>query len=339
MICLLLLSLITSSMASAISASDYQRVCNRTAITALQAGCTLKAQLPQLAGKYIEVNGTISGLLNGSGENSAIIIDDGNGSMLVVNITTTEGDIALNCDVRVLACVPERGVGALEAVAMTLTGENYDADISRFTLISDGSATVTLPQDNSANYRYSSVPLLQPSRRSSFDYGANYSVSLSSQPEIVQIYAERIRGINASVSDDNARAIAYCLLQQAEKNNLDPRLLFAIINQESRFNHRAVSPAGARGLGQLMPGTAAGLGVRDSFDIAENLSGSARYIASQLDTFGRISYALAAYNAGPGNVRKYGGIPPFRETQNYVKVIWKHYAKLAGLDPETGQSL
>ena len=99
------------------------------------------------------------------------------------------------------------------------------------------------------------------------------------------------------------------------------RLFTALINQESRFNPRAVSPKGAQGLGQLMPATARGLGVQDPFDPAENLNGAARYLTKQLDTFGSVSLALAAYNAGPSRVEQYGGVPPFKETQNYVRII------------------
>lgn len=103
------------------------------------------------------------------------------------------------------------------------------------------------------------------------------------------------------------------------------RCLFqALIKQESRFNVAISSPVGAYGLTQLMPGTASDLGV-DRYDPMDNLRGGARYITTQLDRFGNIPHALAAYNAGPGRVIEYGGVPPFAETQGYVRNIAKFY--------------
>lgn len=121
--------------------------------------------------------------------------------------------------------------------------------------------------------------------------------------------------------------------EKAKKYHLDPVLLAGLIRQESNFNPYAVSHCGAMGLGQLMPETARYLGVKDPFNAAQNLDGAAKYLREQLDTFGgSVDKALAAYNAGPGAVQKYGGIPPYKETQNYVKAIRSHRAQIAGLD-------
>ena len=98
----------------------------------------------------------------------------------------------------------------------------------------------------------------------------------------------------------------------------------AVIYQESRGRMNAVSPKGALGLMQLMPGTAAQLGV-NPYDAEQNIRGGARYLRQQIDRFGSIPLALAAYNAGPGAVTKYGGIPPYRETQNYVATILRRW--------------
>jgi soluble lytic murein transglycosylase-like protein len=111
----------------------------------------------------------------------------------------------------------------------------------------------------------------------------------------------------------------------AIEEGVDPDLFLRLVGAESSFNPDAVSSKGATGLAQLMPGTAAELGV-DPTDPIQNLRGGARYLRQQLDEFGDPVLALAAYNAGPGNVRKYGGVPPFAETQNYVSKIMGDYS-------------
>lgn len=109
--------------------------------------------------------------------------------------------------------------------------------------------------------------------------------------------------------------------QAASAHGLDPTLLVAVARQESGFDPQAVSPAGAQGLMQLMPGTAAGLGVTNPFDPAQSIGGAAQMLGTLLGRFGSTELALAAYNAGPGAVLRYDGIPPYPETQAYVRSI------------------
>lgn len=115
----------------------------------------------------------------------------------------------------------------------------------------------------------------------------------------------------------------------AARHGLDPSLLGALVWTESSFDAGAVSPAGAIGLGQLMPGTAAELGV-DPTDPEANVDGAARYLRQQLDRFGDTRLALAAYNAGPGRVAAAGGVPAIPETTNYVARVTQRAALLGG---------
>lgn len=118
------------------------------------------------------------------------------------------------------------------------------------------------------------------------------------------------------------------IARAAERHNLDPKLLHALVIVESAYRADAVSPAGAGGLTQLMPGTAADLGVRDRFDVEQNLSGGADYLARQLLRFGDVRLALAAYNSGPGRVARLGRIPDIAETRAYVVAVVDCYLAL-----------
>ena len=116
----------------------------------------------------------------------------------------------------------------------------------------------------------------------------------------------------------------------SQKYGVDSKLIKEVIRAESDFNSQAVSATGAKGLMQLMPGTASDLGVVNSFDPAQNIEGGTHYLRDLLDRYnGNVSLALSAYNAGPGAVAKYHGIPPYSETQNYVRKIT---SKLSAID-------
>jgi hypothetical protein len=127
---------------------------------------------------------------------------------------------------------------------------------------------------------------------------------------------------------EDRRRILYPLVQQtACAHGLPVALMDAMLMQESGYNPYAISPKGALGLGQLMPNTAKMLGV-NPHHLGENLNGAARYLRSQLNEFGRYDLALAAYNSGPGRVRKVGRIPYIRETQDYVRIILSNWRQL-----------
>jgi soluble lytic murein transglycosylase-like protein len=132
-------------------------------------------------------------------------------------------------------------------------------------------------------------------------------------------------------------AIDSFIADSGTRNGVDPVLLYAIMHRESSFRRMAVSPKGARGLMQLMPGTAARFGVSNIFDPRQNIEGGARYVRFLLDTFdGDVRLALAGYNAGEGAVMKYGGVPPYSETQEYVRRIYERYELMR--DPSTART-
>ncbi|MFA7693656.1 MAG: lytic transglycosylase domain-containing protein [Candidatus Hydrogenedentales bacterium] len=120
------------------------------------------------------------------------------------------------------------------------------------------------------------------------------------------------------VTDENLKSI---VTRYASLYQLDEALVYAVIRAESNFNPNAVSPAGARGLMQLMPGTAAEMGVTDIFDPTQNVAGGTQYLYKMMELFQDKKLALAAYNAGPENVKRHKGVPPFQETKSYVKTV------------------
>jgi hypothetical protein len=127
------------------------------------------------------------------------------------------------------------------------------------------------------------------------------------------------------------------IVEAGARHGVDPVLIYSIMHQESSFKRGAISHKGARGLMQLMPGTAARFGVTNIFDPRQNIDGGARYMRFLLNTFdGNVALALAGYNAGEGAVMKYGRrVPPYRETQEYVRRITRRYSLMR--DPETAQ--
>ncbi len=144
--------------------------------------------------------------------------------------------------------------------------------------------------------------------------------------KILDSSMEKNYGEDVSKDEINQLIDAY-----SKKNGLDPDFVKAVVKQESGFNEKATSRCGAAGLMQLMPGTAKGLGVENPYDAEQNVRGGTKMLANLMKTYGgKKDLVLAAYNAGGGAVKKYGGVPPYKETQNYVKNVLSIYNRYKG---------
>ena len=131
---------------------------------------------------------------------------------------------------------------------------------------------------------------------------------------------------SGNTSSSSSTSLDAYFEEASEKYNVDVKLLKAIAHAESNFNPNATSSSGAMGVKQLMPSTAKSLGITDAYNAYDNIMGGAKVISQHLANYnGDVSLALAAYNAGSGNVAKYGGVPPFTETQNYIKKVLAYY--------------
>jgi soluble lytic murein transglycosylase-like protein len=143
-------------------------------------------------------------------------------------------------------------------------------------------------------------------------------------------------GASAATTGGAASAYVPLIEQAAARNGVDPAVLYGLIEQESGFDPSATSSAGALGLTQLMPGTASSLGVSEPLNPAQSIEGGARYLGQMLRQFaGNTADALAAYNAGPGAVQQYGGVPPYPETQQYVSKVLANAAAYSSTSPAT----
>jgi soluble lytic murein transglycosylase-like protein len=336
-----LLILGTGGAATASSGKDYVARRNHLHCDRQLTYDRVQAQPANYVGRVLELRGKVCGTMETNSGLSAML-DQSDKSALTLDIPKSEIGPFRDSDtphVRILAKVEDGSSG--NVVVLTVLAVANDSEVSAI----EQAAAARLAAQRSVNrVRYRTATTVLPWRSSTTrstltpnvlaELAGYYDRYLGPRVKpLFQAYCSFIAAYNPRLSADMAALIATSLLHFADQYNVDPRLAVAMIIAESGFDPHATSRTGAMGLGQLMPGTARALGVSDPYDPKTNLEGSINYLRSRLDTFAdkalpggglseeQAEYALAAYNAGVNAVRKYGRIPPYRETQAYVRRV------------------
>lgn len=275
--------------------------------------------------RVVEVSGTVRGSIKG--QNSYfLLLEVPNSRALMVESENPPAWLlgnVMKCRL-IVEARRESEMGILEAKLLSAATEEEIATIDARL---NSSAKRASSKSSRSGVRMPAAPSASASK--------NWELPAS---DAVPYYAKFIKGVNKKLSEDQAYEIARGILGFSIKFGVDARLVMAMVMVESDFDPNCTSNKGAAGLGQLMPDTAASLGVSNMYDTNENLYGTVKLLRSHLDkyqakkgeTYEALTLALAAYNAGPGAVKKHGGVPPYRETQNYVRKVISLYDQFCG---------
>ena len=293
------------------------------------------AALETLVGaRTVEIKGTVKGTF-GFGDESALLLEKSDGSTITVTAKQLPDFLTGN---------------EVEARLIVRAEREDEYSEIKARLIAAATESSIAPIDAAAARKAASTSKASRGKTSSGLYGpigrggsvskppskaVNWSLPAS---EVMPYYAQFIKSRNKRLSDGQAIQMANAIIGFSIQYGVDARLIMAMILVESGFNPSATSRAGAMGLGQLMPGTARGMGV-NAYDPMQNLYATTRIVRGHLERYGKktggdsfqsLVLALAAYNAGSGNVRKHGGVPPFAETQRYIQKVVGWYNALSG---------
>ena len=291
---------------------------------------------------YVEVRGTVQNIFDfGEQKYCTLQLNNSNIDFIYVNIPEDiDNDDLLNKNI---ACVLKWDILSLNQNVVQTIQLNKDEqyDIEFFAYLEPVTAYESELSSKVHQYGKPSsfiMPqeLTTPEEKTETPQ-KTYYISSSGKSKIFNI----IKTVNNKISDPIATAYAEYILAYSGGYGVDPLFTCAIITAESRFKSTATSRAGAQGLGQLMPGTARGLGLNNAYDPQQGIYGTAKYLKNvsfqlfkkypaQL-TLSQLKMVIAAYNAGPRAVKKYGGIPPYNETKNYVSAVLKNYSKFLNM--------
>jgi len=331
-------ALLRPAAASSPAAEKYFGVRDRAlAVVTIFTLEEVQTQPHKYEGKLLELRGMVTGV-SGSSTHGSFLVTPAEGPALSVALPTGQGlesfpilDVGVTLRALCKVARPDGvATGSLELVLPVREHDAAEVEARRRAAEEKAAAQKKAPQQVAVARRQAGTPVT--GSRGAVPVPVREVIRFSPS-QVLDQYAGAVRYFNRRLNMDEARQIAGLILNYSNRYGLDARLVMAVIACESNFNATAISRAGAQGLGQLMPGTAAGLGVGNPWDPAQNLEGSTRLLRGHIDNMKRggrptkdaIKLALACYNAGAGAVRKYRGIPPYRETQAYVKKIIRLY--------------
>ncbi len=326
------------------SASVYADVAGyvkvRQSLKALPVGgiSVLQQNVDAYRGKVVELTATVRGVSR-VGDALIVVLQSADGASVCPRVEdNTSLHEQLGAQLRVLLRVSESNLVGVSDVR--LIRAVHEADIARWEAEQAKKQQQQKPPARASSFRPLTSRFNTPVRT-----GQGTVITFEEWHRAVyDAYARAISRFNPRLKPQQVEVITNSILAFSWYYRVDPRLVVAMVLAESGFRPDAVSRAGAMGLGQLMPGTARGLGVNNPFDPVQNLAGAIRLLHGHLNTYSRgrayregtvswndIILAMAAYNAGSGAVRKYGGVPPYRETQTYVKRVIELYKQLCGM--------
>ena len=347
-------ALMMPAAALAVSPDEYLAIRARNRPDPRLTYSMIQSAPADYAGHVLEVRGTVDGYVRRESALAFMLSMEGREAAMI-NATTADEQAITNPNkqrLRVLVKVAEANngnVAQIEALAVAADAELLILERER-TAAPTRAAGAAVPSRKSVRPAVAAGTRgITPSRGgpSLSAMGISALAARVLSPEAQQIYPpyrDHIWGVNKRLSAEEVDAIAVSLLYYCQAWQVDPRLAVAMIKAESDFRPGITSHKGAMGLGQIMPDEARVHRLRNPYDPVENIGAAVRIIRGRLDKYSdhqwgpgrysikQIKLALAAYNAGPGAVRKYGGVPPYKETQNYIKRILSSYSQLCG-DP------
>lgn len=287
-----------------------------------------------LGSKVLEIRGVVKGSFK-VGERAALMVDRGDGGTEIIDAAAVP-DWLLGNETPARLLVRAFRERELEPMRAVLIGAAPEVDISRIEKeeakrIAATQAAAIKRNSRPASRGGLSGPIGRGTRGAS--YTAPRREWILPASEVTPVYAAFIKKQNKRLSNGEALRMAEGIVGFSLHYKVDPRLIIAMVLCESGFDPVAVSRTGAMGLGQLMPGTARWMGVQNPFDSVENIYGAVKLMRTHLNQYNEsLPLSLAAYNAGVGAVKRHGGVPPYRETQNYVRKVIAIYYQLAGIE-------